>query len=123
MVLTRQACSLTNARVWRHIPRGLLLHGRCVVSVVLSRGDTEAGLLSKSLLDGKHKVINLRPAGRPGWTVWRGDSLESLAGVRRKRAHPIGFSTKVILTLVNLQEFMFENPSGDVRGAGGGTLV
>lgn len=53
--------------------------------------------------------------GRTGWTVWRGDSLESLAGVRRKWAHPIGFTTKVILTLVNLQEFMFENPSGDVR--------
>lgn len=103
-----------------------------VVSVVLSHGDSEAGLLSKSLFDGKHKVINLRPAtcrteagslGRPGWTVWRGDSPESLAGVRRKWAHPIGFTTKVILTLVNLQEFMFENPSGDVRRDRGGTQV
>lgn len=61
--------------------------------------------------------------GRTGWTVWRRDSLESLAGVRRKWAHPIGFTTKVILTLVNLQEFMFENPSGDVRRDRGGTQV
>lgn len=62
-------------------------------------------------------------AGRPGSTVWRGDSPESLAGVRRKWAHPIGFTPKVILTLVNLQEFMFENPSGDMRRDRGGTQV
>lgn len=35
-----------------------------IVFVVLGHGDTEACWLSKSLLDGKHKVINLRPAGR-----------------------------------------------------------
>lgn len=44
-------------------------------------GGDGAGLLSKSLLDGKHKVINLRPAGwqdgegggglRGLWCGWR----------------------------------------------------
>lgn len=42
------------------------------------RREGEPGLLSESLLDDKHKVINLRPGqwrGEGGASVWRGDSL------------------------------------------------
>lgn len=63
MVLTRQASALVLARMRAHSWRPVATR-RSGVSAVLSLGDTEGGLLSKSLLDGKHKVINLRPAGR-----------------------------------------------------------
>jgi len=58
-------------------------------------------LLSKSLLDGKHKVINLRlgwmagrggGGGRKSGTVWRGDSLELQGGVRRRWTHQTGLT-------------------------------
>lgn len=38
----------------------------------------KAGLLSKSLLDGKHKVINLRPAG---WQAGEGGGGVGLCGL------------------------------------------
>lgn len=49
------------------------------------RREGEPGLLSESLLDDKHKVINLRPSrwtGEGGASVWRGDSL-SFRGASR----------------------------------------
>lgn len=41
-----------------------------------TRREEKAGLLSKSLLDGKHKVINLRPAG------WQAGEDEGVGGLR-----------------------------------------
>lgn len=67
----RPACSLTDPCVWRHIPCFLLLHPgvSSSSSAVETWREKKAGLLSKSLLDGKHKVINLRPAG---WQAGKG---------------------------------------------------
>lgn len=62
-------------------------------------------MLSKSRLDGKHKVINLRP----GWMAF-GEEIPSSVreDVRRRRAHQTGFSirirvkVKLLLTRINL---------------------
>lgn len=55
--------------------------------------------------------------GGAALTVWRGDSLESQGGVRRRWTHQIAFTIRVILRLVNLHTspFMFVTSSGDLR--------